>query len=125
MQLPIWRDLNRLLLEIELAVRTFSRYHKYTLGSDMRRQAMDLCRLLSRAMAVQDEARLERVRALQQALDDLKITLQLAKELHAYQSFAQFQRIIELAVASGKQVGAWGRSLTRGGSASSSQQRRR
>jgi len=28
--LPIWRDANRLLLLIEQAVKTFSRYHKYT-----------------------------------------------------------------------------------------------
>lgn len=37
-QLPIWRDANRLLIEIEQAVRKFPRYHKYALGSDLRRQ---------------------------------------------------------------------------------------
>ncbi len=34
-QLPLWRDAQRFLLEVELAVRAFPRYHKYTLGSDL------------------------------------------------------------------------------------------
>jgi len=38
--LPIWRDANRLLPVVEQAVRSFPRYHKYTLGSDLRNQAM-------------------------------------------------------------------------------------
>ena len=45
-RLPIWRDTQCLLLVIEPAVRTFPQYHKYALGSDMRRQAMSLSRLL-------------------------------------------------------------------------------
>jgi hypothetical protein len=47
--LPIWRDANRLLVAIEQAVRRFPRYHKYTLGTDLRRQAMNVCRLILRA----------------------------------------------------------------------------
>ena len=47
--LPIWRDANRLLLAIEQAVGQFSRYHKYSLGTDLRRQAMAVCRLILRA----------------------------------------------------------------------------
>ncbi len=48
-QIPIWRDANRLLLEVEQSVRHFPRYHKYTLGTEMRQQAMTICRLISRA----------------------------------------------------------------------------
>jgi len=47
--LSIWRDANRLLVAIEQAVRRFTRYHKYTLGTDLRRQAMNVCRLILRA----------------------------------------------------------------------------
>lgn len=35
----LWADAMRLAVEIEQAVRGFSRDHKYTLGADMRRQA--------------------------------------------------------------------------------------
>lgn len=48
-RLPLWRDANRNLVEVELAVRGFPRHHKYTLGSDLRRQAMQICRLVARA----------------------------------------------------------------------------
>jgi hypothetical protein len=40
---PIWRDTNRLLLEVEQAVKCFPRYHKYTLETELRRNAMLIC----------------------------------------------------------------------------------
>ena len=36
----IWADAMRLAVEIEQAVRGFSRYHKYTLGVDLRRRVL-------------------------------------------------------------------------------------
>ena len=48
-QLPLWRDAQQLLLQVELAVRSFARWHKYTLGSELRQQAMAVCRLVARA----------------------------------------------------------------------------
>ena len=48
-QLPLWRDANRLLLEVEQAVRGFLRYHKYTLGAELRRLSLNVCRLVARA----------------------------------------------------------------------------
>ena len=42
MRLPIWRDTQRLLLETESTVRGFARYHKYTVGLELRQQAMRL-----------------------------------------------------------------------------------
>ena len=37
--MTLWRDANRLMLVIEEAVRKFPRYHKYAIGTDLRRQA--------------------------------------------------------------------------------------
>ena len=34
---PIWRDAEKLLIEVELAVRNFPRYHKYSLGTELGR----------------------------------------------------------------------------------------
>lgn len=112
MNLPIWRDCNRLLLEIEQAVRGFPRYHKYAVGADMRRQAMYICRLLVRALDVEGEKRVYQVRQMRLAVDDLKIMIQLAKEIKAFKSFQQFQVVSELVVLIGKQGGAWCRQLT-------------
>lgn len=102
----IWADAMRLATEIEVAVRGFSRYHKYTLGTDLRRQAAQVCRRVARAARFPDR-RIDTLRALVEAVEDLKISIQLAKEVQAFASFAQFQRVVELAVLVGKQSGGW------------------
>ena len=104
--LPIWRDANRLLVVIEEAVRQFPRYHKYTLGTDLRRQAMGICRLIVRAYHEKDN-RAHHVRRLALAVDDFKVLVQLGKEVRAFHSFKVFQTAAELAVALGKQSGGW------------------
>ncbi len=104
--LPIWRDANRLLILIEQAVRGFPRYHKYTLGSDLRRQAMLVCRLIIRANSTRDgrERELER---LVLAVEDMKVLIQLGKELETFKRFKVFQQAAELSVALGRQSGGW------------------
>jgi predicted alpha/beta-fold hydrolase len=93
-RLPIWRDANRLLLEIEQAVRRFPRYHKYAVGADLRQQAMLVCRLLVRALSAENRQRVEQVQNLRHAADDLKVMIQLAKEVKAFQSFRQFEEMM-------------------------------
>ena len=48
-QLPIWRDANRFLLLIEKVVKTFPKYHKYTLGTELRKKALTLCNVIHQA----------------------------------------------------------------------------
>lgn len=74
---------------------------------------MYVSRVLVRALNVEGEKRLQQVRALRIAVDDLKVIIQLAKELKAFNNFRQFQIVSELAVAIGKQGGAWSRQLAR------------
>ena len=42
-----------LAVHLEHAVRQFPRYHKYTLGSELRQTAQRLCRLVAHALAAQ------------------------------------------------------------------------
>ena len=73
-QLPLWRDANRLLLEVEQAVRGFSRHHKYTLGAELRRLSLNVCRLA--APAAQAKGARQRLRLgepLTWRVQDLKI----------------------------------------------------
>jgi len=86
------------------------RYHKYTLGTDLRRQAMAICQLVRRA-APRGDDQAERVTQVVEAVDDLNLQIQLGKELQAFESFQQFQSIAELAVAVGKQSGGWRKRL--------------
>jgi hypothetical protein len=114
--LPVWRDANLLLLAVEQAVRRFGktpsppRYHKYALGTDLRRQAMTVCRCIVRAATAPNDVRERAVERLVLAVEDLKLSIQLAKELQAFASFAEFARLAELAVAVGKQSGGWRKS---------------
>jgi len=110
---PLWRDANRLLLLVEEAVHHFPRYHKYAIGGDLRRQAMLVCRLVARAFN-DTGGRSRQVEFLVVAVDDLKIQIQLAKELHVFRHFKEFQAIAELAVMVGRQSGGWRRRVGQG-----------
>ncbi len=102
----IWTDALQLATAIERAVRDFPRYHKYGLGSDLRRQAAHICRLVAQAARF-PERRVLTLERLVMAIEDLKISIQLAKEVHAFTGFAPFQQVVELAVLVGKQSGGW------------------
>ncbi|MBT3310137.1 MAG: four helix bundle protein [Gammaproteobacteria bacterium] len=109
---PIYRDANTLLLQIEQAVRTFPRYHKYTIGSELRRATMELVRQLSRSIKYADQ-RLRWVTEAHDTLDDLKVQIQLAKELKAFHSFRQYESIAALAFGVSKQAWGWKKKLQR------------
>jgi len=77
---PIYRDCRRLLVHTEALVQRFSRYHKYTVGTDLRQQAMALMRGVH--LAVYDRPNQpHHVQALVWLADDYKLTLQLAIEV--------------------------------------------
>ena len=104
--LPIWRDAVRLVVLIEEAVRRFPRYHKYALGSDLRRQALGVCRLIIRANNAR-QRRDQQIERLVLAVEDLKVQIQLAKEVKAFASFSEFEQAARLAVSLGRQSGGW------------------
>jgi hypothetical protein len=124
-QLPkIVKDAERLMCDIELAVRTFPRYHKYAIGSELREQARNVTRLAHRTW--RDRARQpEWSGKLAFAIDDLKFSLQLGKDVHAFKSFRQFEAIARLAAEVGQQCGGWRKEIIKGQNArtSSSAQR--
>ena len=82
---------------------------------------MNICRLVARA--AQSRAGDERARLLEQLVwqvEDVKMSLQLGKDLEVFASFAQFQRLAEQAVAMGRQSGGWWKRARSVASASSS-----
>src|ERR1700682_4337824 len=103
---PIAKVARRVLLDVEKAVRRFPRYHKYTLGSDLRRQAMEVARAVDRAWRERSR-QLQRVHELAAAIDDLKLSMQLGKEIEAFGSFAEFEALAELVSGLGRQCGGW------------------
>jgi hypothetical protein len=107
---PIARLSHRILIDIENAVRRFARFHKYSVGADLRFHAMQVARCVHKAWRDSDQ-RLERVKELCSTVDDLKISLQLAKEVKAFGSFAEFEAIARSVNELGAQSGGWLRSL--------------
>ena len=47
--LPIYKTAMDLTVYLDQVVRNFSRYHKYTLGSDLRQQSRELVTVIIRA----------------------------------------------------------------------------
>jgi hypothetical protein len=103
---PIVKAAERLLLEIEQAVRRFPRYHKYTHGTKLREQSMAIAQLAHRAWRDQAQRGMWTSKLIW-AVDDLKLSLQLGKQIEAFASFAQFDMLARLASDLGKQCGGW------------------
>jgi len=104
--LPIWQQANRLLLELELSVKQFSRYHKYTIGTELRQLALRLCKAIHRAFT-RKHSKIKCIQQVVELIDDLKFQLRLGKELKVFKNFAQYEQLAELVVSLGKQAGGW------------------
>ena len=110
---PIVRLAERLVVALEECVRRFARYHKYTLGTELRQQAQQVYRLSHRAW--RDKAKqAEWLTQLVWAVDELKLSLQLGQQLKAFASFGQFEQLAKLAAELGKQTGGWYKQQVRG-----------
>lgn len=107
--LPIWKAALDLAVHLEHAVRRFPRYHKYTLGTELRQTSQRLCRGVARANNASLEARIVALDQLVLAVDEIKTLLTLAQEMRAFANFNEFAQATELAVALGKQSGGWRR----------------
>jgi len=99
-------------VHFEKVVAGFSRYHKKTLGSELRNQSREVVGLVVKANAARDK-RADLLR-LREALDELLITVRIAKEAHAFWSFKSFQFAIEQVVSVCRQNEGWLRSLRKG-----------
>ena len=116
---PIVKLAQRLQAELEEAVRRFPRYHKYAHGATLRAQAMEVTQTAWRAW----QRRGERVELLEQLvlkMDDLKLSIQLGKDIRAFRSFGEFTRIWQTAIELGRQCGGWYRQHSKGQNAAPS-----
>jgi len=91
--LPIYKQALDAAVHFEKVVAGLSRYHKYTLGTEIRHQSRAALALIVRANGARDRASV--LVELRQCLDELLILLRLAKEVRAFRSFSSFQRMTE------------------------------
>ena len=87
--LPIYKKSLELVVYIENVVRNFSRYHKYTIGTNMRDLSRNLVALVIKANSRKDKRNL--LTELRDKSEEMKVNIMIGKEIKAFKSFNQFQ----------------------------------
>lgn len=103
--LPVYRDTYKLVLKIFEVTQNFSREYKYTLGQDMKRDAMRLVRSIYRA----NKAVSRKQEYLEDFLDDfelLKLEIRLCTDMKML-SIKKTSGLNLLIDSIGKQVTGW------------------
>jgi hypothetical protein len=107
--LPIYQSAMAVAIHCEKVVAGFSRYHKYTLGSELRNTSREIVNVIVAANSAREK--LPRLLTLRERLESLLILMRLCKEVKAFKSFKAFQFAIEQVVAVSKQNEGWIRSV--------------
>ena len=102
---PIFRSALELCVYIETIVKSFDKYHKYTIGEDMRKFSKDMIFIINRIGLVKNKE--SALTKLRDRCEDMKMLLLIAKELKAFKSFKQFEHSSKLSVDVCKQSQAW------------------
>ena len=105
--LPVYRDTYRLILKIFECTKDFSKEYKYTLGQDMKRDALQLVRSIYRANKAKNK-----VEYLDTFMDDFEL-LKLEIRLCSDMKIMSIKKQAELSLlmdAIGKQITGWGKS---------------
>jgi 23S rRNA-intervening sequence protein len=103
--LPIYKASYDLCLYLEQIVRNFSRYHKYTVGTDLRDGARRVLRLIVRANARRDKPPV--LLEVREEVEELKVLLRLCHDVKAFANFNSFEHAITLVTEIAKQNEGW------------------
>jgi hypothetical protein len=102
--LPVYKETYQLVLKIFECTKNFSKEYKYTIGQDMKRDALQLLRSIYRANKAKNKKE-----HLEEFLDDfelLKLEVRLCVDLKAMPIRAQAQ-LSALMESIGKQITGW------------------
>jgi len=110
--LPIYKSTYDLCLYLEQVVHNFSRYHKYTLGADLRDGARRALKLIVRANARRNKVPV--LLELREELEELKVLLRLGQDVKAFPNFNSFEYAITQVVEIAKQNEGWLKSQGQG-----------
>jgi hypothetical protein len=110
--LPIYQKAMEMAVYLQNMVKNFSRYNKYSIGTDLRDLSRKILILIIRAnSASQKQAHLQE---LVECCDMLKTMLVFAKEARAFDNFKSFQHAAGIAVTLCKQSAGWLKSIKNG-----------
>jgi hypothetical protein len=103
--LPIYKKAMDLTIYCEKIVKNFSRYHKYTLGSELREKSRAIVELIIKANS--SEERLPILYTLRERLEGLKVLIRICKEVKAFHRFNSFMYASNLVIDICKQSEGW------------------
>jgi len=121
--LPIYKAAYDLCLYFEQIVRNFSRYHKYTLGTDLRETARCVLKRIVRANAQKDKVAV--LLEIRGDLEELKVLLRLTHDAHGFPNFNSFEHAVRLVTDIARQNEGWLKSQRQGGRPSGAGRNRR
>ena len=107
--LPIYKKAFDMIVYIENSVRGFSRYHKYTLGTDLRNISRAIVRLIVKANS--ETNKILTLQQLRDTIEEMKVTVRVAKEVKAYRNFNTFKFLIEEVISLSRQSEGWLKSM--------------
>jgi len=103
--LPIYKKALDLGIYFEKIVRNFSRYHKYTVGTELRNLSREILKLIMKANSVRDKREL--LLKIREEIEELKILIKICKEIGAFHSFKYFEYSVRSTVDIAKQNEGW------------------
>jgi hypothetical protein len=105
--LPIWKASMDLCVYVDTIVKNQERYHRYTIGAEMRSEAKEILLLIAKANRHKDVKRVEVLQELADKCEAFMVSIQLAKALGAFKGFKQFEHSSKLAVDISRQAIGW------------------
>ena len=116
--LPIYKASYDLCLYLEQVVQGFSRYHKCSLGPDLRDGARRVLKLVVRANSRRDKAPV--LLEIREEAEELKVVLRLCQDVKAFPNLNSFEHAIRQVTEIAKQNEGWlksqrVRTMARGG----------
>ena len=103
--LPIYKKAFDLTVHFEKVVAGFSRYHKYTLGTELRNRNREI--VLTIIMANSSLDKTPHLMKLRNDLEELLLLIRLCKETKAFKSFKAFQFVAEEVTSVSRQNEGW------------------
>ncbi len=110
--LPIFREAYDLTVHIEKIVRNFSRYHKYTLGTDLRNKSRKIVEKIIEANNAADkhhrlDDRAVHLLELRQELESFKVLARLCHESGGFASTRSYLHVAERITNVARQNEGW------------------
>jgi|TARA_B100001964_G_scaffold242415_1_gene317170 hypothetical protein len=103
--LPIYKEAFDLTLYFEKVVRNFSRYHKYTLGTDLRNLSREILKMI--ISANNRTVKKDKLLSIREKLEELKVILRICREVRTFNNFDSFSYAIGCVVEISKQNEGW------------------